>query len=1397
LDEKEIRTSIKSKAKRKLSKFKILNKGEDQNLISSIPPLEQKQSRKLSSFKKTYTKDQKSFEESPGMNKSQSMRLPPSPKRKMTISVNKEIIVEVSKENSPKERSNMPTSLGEFQIDELDSNNMMLMNKMTDLLSHNNLAISPQITPYKKNLKMRESLEEVDFPNVEQEVTKQGPAKMIYMNYPTESDLLARDEIDMEIDQGAYSDMIQFSRTKDDSSPPETDTVSNKIDQMNFKKNKKLQDSDDMNKKTNSNHISLKNSLKNPLYEHKHSFSQRNIVKSKNLEEESDLKIEETEDCESEKKAEDKILTITHNNGVKKITFSSEKHSKLKENLKQVKPSKFAKKNEPQQETPNSGTRGRSESIIKSFRSISLPKKKRNLNKNRFRCSVPLKMRSRSTKSMFQSFRRFSGDKAKLDREFMQNWISSGIKHAVVNLNKKMSLPNYLNYGNPNSPKKLENSQLAMMKVLQNKRNSHVEYAYGRGSDVHVNRASIKSLRNTRLMQSEKGSTLDSKMSLRDNFKFFDVKNSNYYKIKLNPNQEYIDNMSYDDTQELEQRRRDSSQRKKKISVRKSSSRNLVNRNSKILKPKIEFKEDRENFSKRDNTENHFDQNKPKENNSKQESLNKNDIYQYEFTFERSEKFNKKLSSPLMMHLTNSSKNKSQLICPKHKELGTHVCVECPAQECLKCGECQDVDTHHHVSLRQLQNEEWLQNLSEHKSVDSFSLFERLEAEFRKIKERLLQGLQAMVVSYKKAILENSKEFLLKGMAFRAKRSQEDFFGDPQNPGTLKKLAKQVFNLGTLRNAPFIEDAKETTNALIKSAISFHKDLELLMHTYSVTSGVITPRIKDISKSFRRNLSEMVAKIDNENKSKKVRILEAKGMDKQGKEVGHKRELSVKKKIQILKKKNSRKKKPRPMSSVSDKRQTGVTHLSHKIGEIYGRKASRKKSQKRKKSKKAKRSEKSKGVHLQISNLEPKLVIGSLSKAHTQPGVNRKIKLYKGGKQTRNDSQDHSLRKTSKESDYYAMDAGKSITKNRKELQMEVSLSGGDRTSLSERSLSVQKKLNKKTRKPKKLKKPKKKKDGTKALQKFMKKTNKFISQNRLTNTSSSSYLNRKREPFGHTANNEYAFHKLSPLRTLRGSNQSRKLYRPTHYSGKKSMVTGRGSSRRKKKIQDSSKKGAQNNQQKMLNLIRLSSSFNQIPPESRETAVNRPSSIETRHKITTRNASSSRKKFKPKTYSKKQLPNPLAKLKLKKQRKGHSKSKKKEISMIYRSDTSPKREDPKIQNQNVGGFLNMSAKYLTKETKPQKFSTRNTNSKKPKKKEDKQGFQVVYSIPELNREISKLKKRNKELKHKTVILENQPLGFKIKNSLGVSAKQDKSDVASSFRKITSKARREYMGNFF
>ena len=1498
--------------------------------------MEKKPPRKQSTFKKTFTREQQLLEEdspkSGGLNKSQSMNFPPSPKRRMTISVNNQVILEVSKENSPKnrfmekEKGNLetanqlnqnnhfdlnsklqkndygnekiarqveynPTSLGEL-VEDKDQMQLMGLNKMTDLLSQNNIVFSPLITRKRiqiKGLEDNESKEDLslDEAGEMQDKFKENSKKneLIYKNFPTESDLLAKDDPipddtgfdNMDFPKSPINQNKNFKKNfghKNNQIPEiKNNNYEKRTEYNTFKKKKTLNLKIDLQEKipkSLSNPVSLKNSLQN--FEIKDQFSQRQIKKPETSSPESLLKMSKkpiVQKLSKEKitgffdeELDDKVLTITQNNGVKKITFSSDKnhqspneiHTQNSKNKRHIE-SNFKKKKEP----VNSRSSGKQKqeaqfnnsSIIKSFRSMSVPKKKI-LEKTRFRCSVPLKITQPSNpgQRMFKSFRKHSEDRAKLDKEFMQTWISSGIKNAVVNLNKKMSLPNYLEYDR-NSPRGPGSMPKGRYSAVQGPRNSHTEYAYGKYARSEVGRGSARSwvppnykksyvqistknfdrhehwndkkhpngqenfysnkrkgTLNDIRTNNQKEFGFEPKLSLRDNWKFFDSKNQ-YYKIRLNPNEEYIQSSDFQKKEQTEQIKAiPFAIGSKKEVVRRKSGASSKKMSIKKIKTNLQFKEDSEQFSNKT-----FSMEKNLPPSLKSIPKPNKEVYEYEFTFEREKK--KIANNPPKSNFRsgsnqfreNVSKNNTLHQCPIHKSSATHVCLQCPPEVTLKCELCKDSESHTHVSLVQLKNEDWLHALSEEKSVDSFTLFEKLEREFREIRERLLRGLDSMIVSYKKAILENSKEFLSKGMAFRAKRSQGDFFGDPQNVYVMKKLANQVNNLSMLRNAPFIENARKTTNVLIKSAVSFKKDLELLMHTYSVTTGVVTPRIKDISKSFRRNLSEMVAKIDRENQSKRRKILDLKikPPSSRNSKQKAKRTTSLKKKVKILKDKKPHSRGRKPTSSLSQISSLAKPQINENTQRSYPTKNLWESSQGRKISTISVESYQ-KG---QISNLESLQASGAnIQKKNTMP-VDKKIKLYKRKKKEHLSSNEYSLdkqrsssrksrtsrvKKRSKKpdlytSDYYSMNPQKITSPKKKKVKHERGTSVEDPTSLSERSISIQKKMTKK----KKTKKKNGKKKVAKALQKFIKKTNKFISQNRLSNTSSLSRVSKTKEDNKNILSNEYAFNKIQPNRIRPSTKTFQKLYKPIN-SLKKQRVLRQKSKTKSKRGNTENK-----NSQKMRRLVKLSSSFNQIPQiQNLEDSEN---NYYTDFKI--EESKTFNCYFKPSHKLSKSTNKFKGEYKRVDSRKKKSKSK--DTSLIFRSESSPKR---KVGNdvQNNVDFLNLSAKYQTHQiSKPIPGVVAKMNSKKKIKKKENNAskggnFQIVYSISELNKEITKFKKRNKQLKHRTVYLENKALGFKIKNNLlltnpGGSVKRREAGGGPKIN--TSKAIREYMGNFF
>ena len=64
------------------------------------------------------------------------------------------------------------------------------------------------------------------------------------------------------------------------------------------------------------------------------------------------------------------------------------------------------------------------------------------------------------------------------------------------------------------------------------------------------------------------------------------------------------------------------------------------------------------------------------------------------------------------------------------------------------------------------------------------------------------------------------------------------------------------------------DSANRTAEILVQNLECFERDAELLIRTYSVSGGVSTPKIGEISKTFRRNLSEMLRDISIENERK-------------------------------------------------------------------------------------------------------------------------------------------------------------------------------------------------------------------------------------------------------------------------------------------------------------------------------------------------------------------------------------------------------------------------------------------------------------------------------------------------------------------------------------------------
>ena len=220
-------------------------------------------------------------------------------------------------------------------------------------------------------------------------------------------------------------------------------------------------------------------------------------------------------------------------------------------------------------------------------------------------------------------------------------------------------------------------------------------------------------------------------------------------------------------------------------------------------------------------------------------------------------------------------------------------------------------------------------------------------------------------------------------------------------------------------------------------------------------------------------------------------------------------------------------------------------------------------------------------IQIKISNLESLQASGAdIQKKNTMP-VDKKIKLYKRKKKEHLSSNEYSLdkqrsssrksstsrvKKRSKKpdlytSDYYSMNPQKITSPKKKKIKHERGTSVEDPTSLSERSISIQKKMTKK----KKTKKKHGKKKVAKALQKFIKKTNKFISQNRLSNTSSLSRVSKTKEDNKNILSNEYAFNKIQPNRIRPSTKTFQKLYKPINSLKKQRVLRQKSKTKSKR----------------------------------------------------------------------------------------------------------------------------------------------------------------------------------------------------------------------------------------
>jgi hypothetical protein len=1422
LDEKEIRSSIKFKTQRKLSKFKILDKAmsrsNDSNMLGQIPPLEEEQSQsdlEKSKLKKTYTIDQKLAVKQPldNLNKSQSMDFNEK-KKKYRISINKNVIIEVSKESSPKNDMRGPSNenlTSEFKGDDLD------INKMNYLLSNNNLGTYPnQLSQTKRSNEHQIPSEKINNISIDlsKEEVERIPQKneLIYKTYPTESDLLTQDEVFMNVEINNKTPSLNVTSNGNENMKQEEvesehkqiKTISKKRMTIKIKSKEEIKKQETLE---SENHIEFSNAQKIDKKEK----NSKKLLKQKNL---NNLMFSQKfENIDSINNSMDKIYRISDNNGTKKITFSTDKNKMESNKNILTNSNKFFKKDNEKKAKNLSDSHTdnyQSINIIKSLRSMSIPNN-RKPKMSRFRCTAPSKGRSLSLNLMFKSFHQNQKNKKEIDKEFMETWISSGIKTAIVKLKKKHSLPSHLIHRNSNISYKEQFFPTRNQNPLKRKSDKpRLEYAYGKCSKSQIDGRSIKSLSNSYGNHSEMISAfpIKKKYSLKETFPQRNVYYP-YERRSLNPQQEYIPNSSEYQMRSLKQiipKRKLQSSSMRNVKGQKETL--FKKRSSKKVISNLQFKEDMDNFSR-----NKHKEIKPQKFNKSFEAPN--DIYEYEFTINKENQFSNKptqrdSAKEYFFNINNihSGITDLNLNCSKHKRGATHVCIDCDRKKCLKCEKCVDIEQHKHISLAQLTNVERLQSLSEKKSINSFTLFDRLEKEFKLIREQLLKGLESMIVNYKKAILENSKEFLLKSLAFKAKRTQEDLFGDPKNMTILKKLAKQVNDLSRLQNAPFIEKASITTNILIKSAVSFHKDLQLLMHTYSVTSGVVTPRIKDISKSFRRNLSEMISKIDKENKSKKLKILKSRKSSKarskrKGKsKVKKSRNISLKRKgIKNSSRSNSKKKR------TNHKKTTSMSQMSKLKSDTQKSNVIKKEIIKMTKSTESNdlffMSDPSQ-IQIKISTLENFRENKNLSKNGSIP-KDKKIKLYKKSQISGMSSKEYSLdkatrsishkrtksknlksgkrsRKASKKKknlDYYKLGKNNLTNRSKKmKKNLRIEISADDRTSLSERSASKPKLRNKKGKKKKNLvyKKTPVMKHG--ALENFIKKTNKFISQNRLAGDISLKNSNSTKNDKMIIAN-EYDFDKIQ-YSTMKKTKNSPKIYKTG--SGKKGplVVMNRLSYRK-----STSRKPARKNPKRMLNLVRLSSSHyshNKIDQNINKSQKRKAKKSKSRD-------ISIKKKIQ--NYKKAMYQTTVSNIKeLKKKHKDSS---------IYKPKTRPLIQvDSNFQShEKYQGALDDNK---TKKNYASDINLRlKLSSKKKSRVKNKDGtFRLIYSIPELNKEVLRKKSSKIKIKHKKIILDRKPLGFTMRNGLNNNYFGNDSMLRNiSNSKKNSKSQREYMGNFY
>lgn len=1442
LDEKELRSSIKLKTQRKLSKFKILDKNmsrsNETNMLRSIPPLEEgAQARPEGKLKKTFTTEGNFSGESgvSALNKSQSVNFSKKEKKKFRLSINKNIILEVSKENSPRGNSRNMCPGNEIKNEDIDPIKLISMSKIGDprlipIDEKSPYAPTPAHPPKKRvfrNKFDRVSISE-DVPPAPEPATNM---ELIYKPFPTESDLLTQDDVfhDLEIDQ------CQPRKKEERNSPRNAQQEANEEANNPRKESKEVPNPPEKVGSNGNNNkiISLKESMGNTENSCKPRLSERNVAKLE-LENQSKLKRNQQSPEEQKMKADeaaeiensiDQILHFKKNETVKKITFSTEKNGNENNNFFAQNTSvnnfeSFFNKNKPEKQQINLKTEGEKREkrksggentgIIKSLRSMSGSRKQ--LRRNRLRCTAPVNARSASMGPMFQSFREDSQSKREIDKEFMQTWISSGIRSAIGKLQKKNSLPGTLR---PLPSHVSRNLRIlpkpAKQELRQRMSRSEMEYAYGKFSKSQKQRGSIRSLFNP--VQDQHSLIGDvpikKKYSLRDNLGGIFKRTSKWG--NLAPfHEDARNNSEYQlGTGQLSMATR---------AALNSSARNVIGKrqsgplfrkqaSSKKLAPKLTFKEDAKKA--RDRSES--TERKAETGKSVQSS---GEVYEYEFTFHNkgggTKKAETEQSKEYYIHMGGGKthvQSQLNLECPVHGGAATHVCLDCPQTKSLKCELCRDREGHQHVSTARVTDVEWLHSLSEKKSVNSFTLFEKLEKEFRQIREQLLKGLESMIVNYKKAILENSKEFLLKSLAYKAKRTQSDFFRDPGNLGFLRKLTSQINELSRLRNAPFIENAEKTTDVLIRSAVSFQKDLQLLMHTYSVTTSVVTPRIKDISKGFRRNLSEMITKIENENKSKKLKIMKS---AKSSKRSSQPKKLKTRsppkrppKRKEIKPETTSPKKGPAKILNELTPKKEGTKNLkliergSGESGEVV---LVSDPSQ----------------VQVQVSHLEQPGNTRKFSRKKQSSAKDPKIKLYKksqrdksskdysdpsrpasrnrSNKSSKVHSRNPSKAKTSrKKSEYYKMGVKKKDRAKKPKKKAKVDVSVDDGTSLSERSASIANLANKKEKKPRRKRANVQKQTPMKklgALQQFMNKTNKFISRNQLGRDGE---RERKKQ-----FQNEYDFHKLEFATLKEETSNGPKIYqikssnRKTTSSYKK-LIPKKSASRemlqKKKHSTRSNRTGLTH-----YSTSRLERTRHKNTSLSKK-GLHRGKSSQRKDKSESRRVSKSKGSKRMATFAN-----------------SHTSTAAKLKELKKKTSRNPSKEVKRPGQVRIGGHIQLnvgqpaSRKKMSKvKAKTNKMGMLTKLSSKIKLRDEHKkiadgGIRMVYSISELNKEIMSQRKQRKQVMRKKVNQDLKPLGFKMKNGLKTkypSGNMSREFVTSSSKRNSSKSRREYMGNFF